>query len=305
MDTSRDNKPPQLAGACYFHSLSNSSKTHRRQDTVIKNGRSFERLVTRASNGCRTSFPTANSVFVLKALNLPGWHRGREYLRGQFWGRCFFLIYINDLPSQLERSCAIFADDTTVHAASSDSKLSCARISADLDVAAEWADSWGMLFSAEKSEHLHIGKATGQRVTMRGVPIPKVKHYRHLGLVMNNKLSWTEHSKDVHGTCSRVIGVLRRLRRRLQGTTVKAIFQVGAIRPRMEYASQVWSGGPTQSLQRLQDSFCKRHGIRLPPLQTRFDSHSLVLLYKMRSSLAPPYLCSLLPRQASAITYTI
>ena len=47
-----------------------------------------------------------------------------------------------------------------------------------------------------------------------------------------------------------------------------------AIRPRMEYASQVWSGGPTQSLQRLQDSFCKRHGIRLPPLQTRFDSLS-------------------------------
>ena len=46
----------------------------------------------------------------------------------------------------------------------------------------------------------------------------------------------------------------------------------------------------------------ERHGIRLPPLQTRFDYHSLVVLYKMRSSLAPPYLCSLLPRQASATT---
>ena len=40
-------------------------------------------------------------------------------------------------------------------AVSSDSKLSCARISADLDVAAEWEDSWGMLFNAKKSEHLH------------------------------------------------------------------------------------------------------------------------------------------------------
>ena len=84
-------------------------------------------------------------------------------------------------------------------------------------------------------------------------------------------------------------------------STVKAIF-IGAIRPRMEYASQVWSGGPTQSLQRLQDSFCKIHGIHLPPLQTRFDYHSLVLLYKMRSSLSPPYLCTLLPQRASATT---
>ena len=209
--------------------------------------------------------------------------------QGTALGPMLFLIYINDLPIQLESSCAIFADDTTVHAASSDSKLSCARISADLDVASEWADSWGMPFSAETSEHLHIGKATGQRVTMRGVPIAQVKHHHHPGVVMNNKLTWTEHIKDLHGTCSRMIGVFPPMRRRLQGTTVKAIF-IGAIRLRMEYASQVWSGRPTQSLQRLQDSFCKRHGSRLPPLQTRFDYHSLVLLYKMRSSLAPPYL---------------
>ena len=94
---------------------------------------------------------------------------------------------------------------------------------------------------------------------------------------------------------------LRRQRQRLQGATVRATF-TGAIRPHMEYASQVWSGGPTQSLQRLQDSFSKRRGIHLPPLQHRFDYHSLVLLYRMRSSLASPYLCSLLPPQASATT---
>ena len=48
---------------------------------------------------------------------------------------------------------------------------------------------------------------------MRSVPIPEVKHNRHLGsvLVLNNKLSWTEPIKGEHGTCSRMTGVLRRL----------------------------------------------------------------------------------------------
>ena len=75
----------------------------------------------------------------------------------------------------LKSNCAVFADDTTVHAACSDSKLgcACAIISVDLDAAVEWADSWGMLFCAEKSEQLHIGKVTGQHVTMRGSIFPR------------------------------------------------------------------------------------------------------------------------------------
>ena len=59
-----------------------------------------------------------------------------DLIKPEFWGQMLFLIYTNDLPAQLESSCAIFADDTTVHAASSDSNLSSASISADLDVAA-------------------------------------------------------------------------------------------------------------------------------------------------------------------------
>ena len=97
-----------------------------------------------------------------------------------------------------------------------------------------------------------------------------------------------------------MIGVLRRLRRRLQGTTVKAHHchspTHGICVPSLEWRTH---SKPTKTtrfiLQETWDSPASA-------LQTRFDYHSLVLLYKMRSSLAPPYLCTLFPRRVSDST---
>ena len=61
------------------------------------------------------------------------------------------------------------------------------------------------------------------------------------------------------------------------------------------YACAVWSGGPTGCLQRLQDSFAKRHSLSLPPLEKRFEYHTLVVFYRVRANLAPTYLSSLVP----------
>ena len=96
-------------------------------------------------------------------------------------------------------------------------------------------------------------------------------------------------------------GILRRLDGSIPSSSMKKNY-TAVIRPRIEveYACAVWSGGPTQRLQRLQDSFSKRHGIMLPPLQTRFDYHTLVLLYRIREKLAPDHLFSLLPSLISS-----
>ena len=56
---------------------------------------------------------------------------------------------------------------------------------------------------------------------------------------------------------------------------------------------------PQGPFQRLQDSFAKRLGLKLPPLKNRFNYHTLVLFYKIRQNLAPKYLCTLVPNLSS------
>ena len=78
----------------------------------------------------------------------------------------------------------------------------------------------------------------------------------------------------------RRVGILRRLRNKLNSTAFRKIF-IGAIRPKIEYACGVWSGGPTGKIAKLQDAYCRRHQIHLPPLKNRFEYHTLTLFFKM------------------------
>ena len=50
----------------------------------------------------------------------------------------------------------------------------------------------------------------------------------------------------------------------------------------------VWSGGPVAKLIHLHELFCRRNQTSLPPLQKRFDFHTLVLFYKKLNGLPAP-----------------
>ena len=206
-----------------------------------------------------------------------------------------FLIFINDLPQSTRSQCYIFADDTSLYTAGKSTASSSATLRADLDSAATWADWWGMLFSAPKSKNISKGKKARQSspVSMRGVLIPQVRTNKHLGLVLNESLKWSDHTSSVYTACAQMIGILR-LDGTIRSPAMKRVY-TAVIHPHMEYAYAVWSGGPTGCPQRLHDSFAKRPSLSLPSLEKRFEYNTLVLFYRVRANLAPTYLNSLVP----------
>ena len=90
----------------------------------------------------------------------------------------------------ISSDCPIFADDTSVYNTGSKPPSICSMLSKDLNYAADWAAEWGMLFNAEKSEHLAISTRksdiTSPHVTMNGTQIPQVTSHKHLGVNFNN-----------------------------------------------------------------------------------------------------------------------
>ena len=148
--------------------------------------------------------------------------------QGTVLGPTLFLVFINDLPTNLVGKPSIFADDSTVFSRGNNKLETCQALSKDLDSAQDWAVTWGMLFNADKSEWLqitskHTAAQDDNRVTMRGQAIPRVKAHNHLGLKVTSTLSWSEHISRTRAKGAQRVGMIRKIRHLLPNHVLKRI----------------------------------------------------------------------------------
>ena len=71
--------------------------------------------------------------------------------------------------------------------------------------------------------------------------LPQMSSHRHLGLVLNESLSWSSHVDAVVLKASQQLGLLFRLRSQLPRLVLRDLYTIG-IRPVLEYALVVWAG---------------------------------------------------------------
>ena len=100
------------------------------------------------------------------------------------------------------------------------------------------------------------GVAPQPSVSMAGIPIPHVKIHKHLGVIFNDTLTWSNHIDKVYKRSAQRVGILRRLRRKFPSRALRRIY-VRAVLPIMEYACPVWSGGPVAKPIHFHESFCR------------------------------------------------
>ena len=96
--------------------------------------------------------------------------------------------------------------------------------------------------------------------------------------------------------------MIREIRHLLPNHVLKRIY-VAQVRSVMEYGCAVWSGDNIPMLQKLQDRFCRENHVKLPPVQARLNYLTLLLFYKIKNKLSPPYLQRLLPQACSTSSH--
>ena len=153
--------------------------------------------------------------------------------QGSILGPLFFVIYINDLPNCLNISCAkMFGDDTNITVPGCTFAELEQATNSELTNLYSWLKANKLSLNIAKTEFMVVSSrqkflaenCSEINIQLDNQPISRVEHAKSLGLIIDDRLSWSNHIKELCRKISSPIGALGRIRRRRQcGPVVRAL----------------------------------------------------------------------------------
>ena len=131
--------------------------------------------------------------------------------QGSILGPLLFLIFINDAVTGLISIPFLFADDTSLMSIGGSWTEVERALKMDLKTLDSWSKTWRLTFNLEKSEYIMFcdRKSTQMDIVLGGVTLSSVATHKHLGIVYNRELNWSDHIDQVVKKVSKKLDLFR------------------------------------------------------------------------------------------------
>ena len=131
-------------------------------------------------------------------------------------GPLLFFIYINDLPNGLSSNCKLFADNKSLFFVVHDVIISSFELNSHLAKISKWAFKWKMSFNPDPSKPAQevifsrkLKTVPHPSVTFNNNPLSLCPAQKHLGLVLDSKLTFNERINHILSKVNKSIELLR------------------------------------------------------------------------------------------------
>ena len=166
--------------------------------------------------------------------------------QGSVLGPLLFVLYINDLPDELECMSLMFADDTKVYQTIT-TEEDTAAVQRDLLKLEEWSAKWLLLFHPGKCKVLTIGdlekiiRPRAFKYELHGVVLEHEFEEKDLGITIDNLLKFDVHIEDKIKKANTMLGMIRRSFSCLSKEVFLPLYK-SLVRHHVEYGAVLWSG---------------------------------------------------------------
>ena len=164
--------------------------------------------------------------------------------QGSILGPILFLLYINDIVEVVESDIKIFADDTFIFRIVD--QYSTDILNSDLQKINEWATLWKMSFNPDISKQaveVFFSKKQKKSIldplVFNNIPVKKVEETRHLGMILDSKLSFESHLNEKLAKASSSLGLMIQLKKWVSMPVLETVYKL-FVRSGLDYCDVVY-----------------------------------------------------------------
>ena len=130
-----------------------------------------------------------------------------------------FLIYINDITSDLQSDSFLYADDTSLLEVVDDPTLTANNLNNDLERINAWTRDWLVTINPDKTKSIIFStkriKPSHPNIYYNNQIIENVSNHKHLGVTLCPNLSWRAHIFHINEKASKKLNLLKGLKFKL------------------------------------------------------------------------------------------
>ena len=166
--------------------------------------------------------------------------------QGSVLGPLLFLIYINGLVDNISSEAKLFADDTSLFTVVYDVDIAADQLNRDLKVISNWAHQWKMQFNPDKNKQAVQVIFSQKKEAIAHSPVffnrsevvIKMEH-KHLGMILDSKLSFQSHVREAIIKARKSIGIIRFLSKYVSRDVLGQIYKL-YVRPHLDYCDIIY-----------------------------------------------------------------
>ena len=173
--------------------------------------------------------------------------------QGTVLGPLMFLLYINDITEHVNSPLRLFADDCLLYRIIT-TKEDAIQLQHDLDQLHEWATKWQLRFNVTKCTIMRFTRSLSPIIfnyKLNNHNLGTSNQHSYLGVILDNKLSWSPHISNIAAKANRTLNFLKR-NLSCCSSNIKATAYLTIVRPSMEYAAVIWDPYHHNNIQQLE-----------------------------------------------------
>lgn len=222
-----------------------------------------------------------------------------------------FNLMINDIFEKGKEGL-LYADDAVIWKRGRNISHIVGSIQKEMLILEQWGIDWGFKFSPPKSKVMFFTKKKvpeTYKVMLYNQPLERVKTFKYLGMVMDDRLTWKHHIVHIETKCKKVLNLMRMISGQHWGADKHSLINIykALIRSTIDYGCIVYSSACVTTIKKLDRVQFKGLRIALgaikttptcallveaeePPLKLRFEKLSFTYWVRLIGSTNNPAL---------------